>query len=89
MELTNKEMVTSILWRYGCSTSKQIANLIHREFDETLTPAQCAGSLRPLIAAGKAANSKDASGKTVYWLNKDRSLWKDDELNSLKNRGWM
>lgn len=69
--MTNKEMVTRTLHCYGASTSKQIANLIYRDFGETLTPAQVAGALRPYITAGKASSSNCGAGQTRYWLNKE------------------
>ena len=34
----------------------------------TPAPAQVAGALRPLVAQGKAANSKDGRGQTRYWM---------------------
>ena len=67
---TNKEMVVEILNEYGAMTSRQIAVQINNKMGVSLTPAQVAGALRPLIAQGKAANSKDAYGKTVYWTVK-------------------
>lgn len=85
--MTNREMVLRTLATYGSSTSKQIANLIHRDYGVTLTPAQCAGAVRPLIAAGKAASSNCGAGQTRYWLNKDAN-WSETELNSLKNIMW-
>lgn len=86
--MSRKEIVTAILWRYGCSSSKEIANLALRDFNEFMTPAQAAGSIRPLIAAGKAASSKDASGRTKYWVNKNAANWDEQELNSLKSIMW-
>jgi hypothetical protein len=66
--MSNREMVVEVVDKYGAMTSKQAANLVYREYGITLTPAQVAGSLRPLVAQGKAATSKDAYGKTVYWI---------------------
>lgn len=68
--MSNKEIVIEILQTYGCSTAKQIANLAHRDYDVALTPAQVSGVIRPLIAKGLAANSKNDKNMTVYWLNK-------------------
>lgn len=68
---TNKEMVVEVLAEYGAMTSRQIAVQVNNKIGVVLTPAQVAGALRPLVAQGKAANSKDAKGKTVYWLNKE------------------
>lgn len=68
---TNKEMVMEVLGEYGAMTSRQIAVQINNKMGVVLTPAQVAGALRPLVAQGKAANSKDSHGKTVYWLNKE------------------
>lgn len=86
--MTNKDMVLKTLATYGSSTSKQIANLIHRDFGVTLTPAQCAGAVRPLITTGKASSSNCGAGQTRYWLNKDAANWSEAELNSLKNIMW-
>lgn len=86
--MTNKELVTRVLWTYGSSTSKQVANLIHRDYGVSLTPARCAGAIRPLIASGKASSSNCGAGQTRYWLNKDAANWKEEELNSLKNIVW-
>ena len=69
--MTNKEMVAEILSTYGAMTSKQIAVQLNIKKGVVLTPAQVAGALRPLVAQGKAANSKVSHGKSVYWLNKE------------------
>lgn len=66
--MTNKEMVAEILAKYGAMTSKQIAVQLNVKMGVTLTPAQVAGALRPLVAQGKAANSKDGRGQTRYWM---------------------
>jgi hypothetical protein len=66
--VTNKEMVAEILSTYGAMTSKQIAVQLNIKKGVVLTPAQVAGALRPLVAQGKAANSKDGKGGTRYWL---------------------
>ena len=68
--MTNKEMVIEILNEYGAMTSRQISVQIFNKMGVSLTPAQVAGVMRPLIAAGKAANSKDEHGKTKYWTVK-------------------
>lgn len=68
--MTNKEAVVDVLSKYGCMTSKEIAVMVMRDYELSVTPAQVAGSLRPLIAQGLAASSKDSYGKTKYWLNK-------------------
>lgn len=81
--MTNKDMVTAVLWSYGCSTSNEIANLVHKDFGITITPSQCAGSLRPLIAAGKCSSSNCGLGKTKYWLNKDAANWSEAELKNV------
>lgn len=66
--MTNREKVVKILNTYGAMTSKQCANLINREFGGIITPAQVSGAVRPLIAKGYIANSKDAHNKSVYWM---------------------
>ena len=68
---TNREMVVEMLTEYGAMTSRQIAVQINNKMGVVLTPAQVAGALRPLVATGKAASSKDTHGKTIYWLNKE------------------
>lgn len=72
MEKTNREMAVEVLQTYGAMTSKQCANLVNRDFNTFVTPAQIAGTLRPLIASGKVGTSKDASNKSIYWYNKER-----------------
>ncbi len=69
---TNKEMVMEVLSEYGAMTSRQIAVQINNKMGVVLTPAQVAGALRPLVAAGQAANSKDSHNKTVYWAVKQQ-----------------
>jgi hypothetical protein len=66
--MTNKEMVAEILSTYGAMTSKQIAVQLNIKKGVVLTPAQVAGALRPLVAQGKAANSKDERGQMRYWM---------------------
>ena len=66
--MTNKEMVAEILSTYGAMTSKQIAVQLYIKKGVVLTPAQVAGALRPLVAQGKAANSKDERGQMRYWM---------------------
>lgn len=77
MEMSNKELVFNTLKTYGCSTSKQVANLIHRNFNVSLTPSQVSGSIRSLIKTGVAANSKDGYGRSYYWLN-DSCCWNNE-----------
>ena len=66
--MTNKEMVVKVLNTYGAMTSRQIAVQINNKMGVVLTPAQVAGAMRPLVAKGIAANSKDSHNKTVYWI---------------------
>ena len=66
--MTNKEMVAEILSTYGAMTSKQIAVQLNIKKGVVLTPAQVAGALRPLVAQGKAANSRDSEGQMRYWM---------------------
>lgn len=65
---SNKEMVIEMLSTYGAMTSRQISVQLYNKKGVSLTPAQVAGALRPLIAQGKAANSKDGYGQTRYWM---------------------
>jgi hypothetical protein len=66
--MTNKEMVAQVLGDYGAMTSRQIAVQINNKLGVILTPAQIAGAVRPLIARGEAASSKDERNQTRYWL---------------------
>lgn len=66
--MESKKMIVEILNKYGCSSSRQIMNLILRDFNVRLTPAQISGVLRPMITKGAAASSKDAYNTTVYWV---------------------
>ena len=62
-----KDLVKEVLNTYGCSTSKEIANLIYRNYGVQITPAQVAGVIRPMITHGEAASSKNDKNVTVYW----------------------
>ena len=66
--MSNKELVVDVLSNYGAMTSRQIAVQINNKHGVILTPSQVAGALRPLVAAGRAANSKDGKGQTRYWV---------------------
>lgn len=66
--MTNKEMVVEVLQNYGAMTSRQVAVQIFNKYGTSITPAQVAGVLRPLIVKGEAANSKDERNQTRYWL---------------------
>ena len=66
--MTNQNKIVNILNTYGAMNSKQCANLINREYGGTITPAQVAGAIRPMVGKGIIANSKDAYGKGIYWL---------------------
>lgn len=70
--MTNKEMVSEILGKYGAMTSKQIAVQLNIKKGVILTPAQVAGSLRPLIMAGKVASSRDERNQMRYWFVEGR-----------------
>ena len=67
--MSNKELVIEILKTYGCSTSKEISNLAIRKYNIHITPSQVAGVMRPLIAKGIAASSKNSKNITTYWMN--------------------
>lgn len=67
--MSNKEAVVEILSTYGAMTSNQIAVQVYNKKNISITPAQVAGVLRPLIATGKAASSKNEHNKNVYWIN--------------------
>lgn len=79
--MTNKELVVNVLNTYGAMTSRQIAVQINNKHGISITPAQVAGALRPLAAKGMTANSKDAHGKSVYWLTDygKQELFKEDK----------
>ena len=63
-----RELIVNILNKYGCATSREIMNLLLRDCEVKLTAAQISGVLRPMVAKGLAASSKDAYNTTVYWL---------------------
>ena len=65
--MEKKDLVKEILNTYGCSTSKEIANLIYRNYGIQITPAQVAGVIRPMITKRLAASSKNDKNVTVYW----------------------
>lgn len=64
---TNKEMIVEVLTTYGAMTSKQIAVQLYNKMGVSITPAQVAGALRPMITKGEVANSKDDRNQTRYW----------------------
>jgi hypothetical protein len=68
--MTNQEMIAEILNEYGAMTSRQISVQLNVKKGVSLTPAQVAGALRPMVAKGTAANSKDGGGQTRYWAVK-------------------
>lgn len=69
--MTNKEMVSEILGKYGAMTSKQIAVQLNIKMGVILTPSQVAGALRSLVVRGHAASSKDEHGHIRYWLTNE------------------
>lgn len=76
--LTNKEIVYNLLKTYGASSSKQLANLAHRDFNVQVSPTQMAGAMRPLVKAGRIGSSKDDKGATRYWINEEAEKWEKD-----------
>lgn len=66
--MTNVEVVTKVLERISCQTSRQIATAAKRMFDYDITPAQVGGSLRSLANKNKICSSNCGNGATVYWL---------------------
>lgn len=76
--LTNKEIVYNLLKTYGCSTSKQLANLANRDFNVQVSPTQMAGAMRPLVKAGRIGSSKDEKSSTRYWINEEAEMWEKD-----------
>lgn len=66
--MTNKEMVVEVLTKYGAMTSKQLAVQLNIKKGVIMTPAQVAGVLRPMIAKGKVASSKDDRNQMRYWF---------------------
>lgn len=69
--MTNKEIAVKVLNMYGCCTSKEIAHFAQLRLNESLTPIQAAGAIRPLVTKGLAANSKNDKNVTVYWLTEE------------------
>ena len=66
--MTKREMIVEMLDTYGAMTSNQIAVQVNNKKGVSLTPSQVAGALRPLIAKGEVANSKDDRNQTRYWM---------------------
>ena len=81
MAKSNKEMIMNVLSEYGAMTSHQIAVQVNLRHEVVLSPAQVAGAMRPMVAKGYAANSKDSHNKTVYWLTDfgKQELFKEDK----------
>ena len=76
--MTNKEMVLNVMEQFGAMTSKQIVVQVNLHHNVILTPSQVAGAIRPLIAKGYAANSKDERNQTRYWLT---DFYKEEKKN--------
>ena len=73
--MEKKEMVIKILKESGTLTAKQISAFAKRKYDFDITPQGASGVMRGLIGQGLAAESKDGSNQTRYWLNS--CSWKD------------
>ena len=69
--MDKKEMVIDILKTTGCLTAKEVSGFIVRKFNEKVSPQSVSGSLRPLVQQGLVGSYKNASGHTVYWINKE------------------
>lgn len=67
--MEKREMVVKILKESGTLTSQQISAFAKRKYNFDITPQGASGVLRPLIAQGLAASSKDEHGKTRYWFH--------------------
>ena len=65
---SNKEMIMNVLSEYGAMNSHQIAVQVNLRHGVVLSGPQVAGAMRPLVANGMAASSKDTHNKTTYWL---------------------
>ena len=68
--MTTREMVVEVLREHPCLNSFEIKGFVFRKFGETISPQSAAGTLRPLIAAGKVGKDNH-TGKTVYWLKEE------------------
>ena len=66
--MENREVVLKVLKKYGVSTAKQVVVLARRDFNVELTGPKVSGTLRPLVAKGQIATSKDINNTTVYWI---------------------
>lgn len=66
--MTNVEVVTKVLERISCQTSRQIATAAKRMFDYDMTPQQAAGAIRSLRNKNKIGSSNCGNGASVYWL---------------------
>lgn len=67
--LTEKQQtIINILKVSGCITVKDISNLAIRRHNAQISAASAAGTLRPWIARGLAANADNGMGGKVYWL---------------------
>ena len=65
---SKQEMVLTTLKNHGCATTSTLAFLINKTYQQILTPASIAGTIRPFIQRGMAANADNGFGKKVYWL---------------------
>ena len=63
-----QKMIFNILNTSGCATARDISNLMYLRNSVSVTPQSIAGTIRPWIERGYAANSDNGSGSKVYWI---------------------
>ena len=67
--LTDKQKgIVEIMRTSGCATAKDISNLLLLRKNIQASPQSVAGTIRPWIQRGWAANSPNGNGSKVYWL---------------------
>lgn len=63
-----QKMIVELLRTSGCATAKDISNLLILRKGVKVSPQSVAGTIRPWIERGWAANSPNGNGGKVYWL---------------------
>ena len=74
-----RKAVIGIYTEYGCMSSEQASCFIKRKMGLTISASAVSGILRPLIAKGYAATSKNEKNTSIYWLTVPAWEIKEDE----------
>ena len=70
--MTKQEAIIGVLERLSCQTAERIAGMAMQMYQFKVSPSQVSGVMRAMVSRGQASSSKNAEGKTVYWLVKEK-----------------